>query len=133
MDRLSYPVDCPQNFRIARRLHQLDAAMRRPDLGERAAVNARIRFFETAIRAGVHSDTELNALADLFERSGSKTWLSERSYNCVFEDGEISDKAVIGLVRMADQDPSFEQALIDAGYKYCLPDWRAFAAKAVAA
>lgn len=132
MGTLNIPTSHPSNLGIARRLARLDRAMRRPNLGERAAIQSRVRFFETAISAGIRSDTSLNGLGDLVEQKGTKTALSERSYDLVFEDGEISDKVVVRLVHKANQDPSFEQLLIDAGFRNCLADWRVFAAKAAA-
>lgn len=117
----------PVGGAIAGRLAALDAAMRRPGLSESAAVRARVRFFVEAIRSGVQSDTQLNTLGDVAAANGVETLLSERSYNLVFEDGQISDKVVVALVRKADRDKAFEAALVDAGYRNPLVHWRAFA------
>ncbi|THD10076.1 hypothetical protein [Metallibacterium scheffleri] len=124
MDTLSFPASSARNLPIARRLARLDAAMRKPSLRPRAAVNARVRFFVETIRCGVRSDCELNSLGGLVESHGADTLLSERSYNIVFEDGDISNLVVREIVRMADQDPSFEASLIATGHQASLAYWR---------
>ena len=126
MDTLYFPASSPRNLKFARRLARLDAAMRKPGINPRAAVRARVRFFVEAVRCGVESDCQLNALGDQVQRAGTDTQLSERSYNLVFEDGTISDAAVREIVRMADRDRSFETALIMTGHHSSLAKWRSY-------
>ncbi len=133
MDTLVFPASSPRNLPIARRLARLDAAMRKPGLGPRAAVRVRVRFFVEAVRCGVESDCELNSLGDLAQRAGTDTQLSERSYNIVFEDGPLSDAAVREIVRMADRDRSFEAKLIMTGHHSSLAYWRSHQSEGVAA
>jgi len=98
-------------------LADLDAAMRRP-LSDRRAVDARMRFYETAIRE--YAIRRLNSLSEMVRRSQ----LSERSLDVIFEDDRYSMQVIAKIVTLADADPAFCSALVEQEGAGCLAYWR---------
>lgn len=90
----------------ARKLAELDAAMRK-EQGHRAAVAARFRFYEAAIRG--YAIRRLNSLGELVPSSR----LSERSLDVAFEDSRYSDDVVAEIVRAADRDVAFADLIVE--------------------
>jgi len=90
----------------ARKLAELDAAMRQAR-GHRAAVAARFKFYEAAIRS--YAIRRLNSLGDLVPSS----LLSERSLDVAFEDSRYSDDVVAEIVRAADRDQAFASLIVE--------------------
>jgi hypothetical protein len=102
----------------ARLLADLDAAMRQP-LAERRAVDARMRFYETAVRE--FAIRRLNSLGEIAPR---RSRLSERSLDVIFEDDRYSGQVVAKIVILADTDPAFRSALVEQEGEVCLAYWR---------
>lgn len=67
---------------------------------------AGVEFLREGLQRGCLGD--LNELGDLL---GSKSWLSERSYDLLFESGTDTDDFIRHLRTEATADPGFEQQL----------------------
>jgi len=104
------------------RLTQLDAAMRQ-EHPHHAAISARVRFYEAAVR--MYAVRRLNRLGEL----ASLSRLSERSLDLVFEDRRYSRDVLAQIVAIAERDANFRAALIDQEGTAQLAQWRASVAR----
>lgn len=102
----------------AQSLTELDAAMRQ-DQPHRAAVTARVSFYEAAVR--LFALRRLNRLGELAPLSR----LSDRSLDLVFEDRRYSVAVLARIVAIAERDGIFRQALIEQEGSAVLAQWSA--------
>lgn len=105
-------------IRTAGILASLDATMRRNDLSDPRAVNARVRFFTEATEQ--YALARLNRLGELVPRS----MLSDRSLDVVFEDLRYSSDVVRAIVHRSDVDADFRRALVEQMGETVLATWR---------
>jgi hypothetical protein len=98
-------------------LIKLDAQMRRPQCFRRA-VATRVDFVMAAARYRVTS--QLNAVA---EASGKGTTLSERSLDCVFEEGDITDAVIFELLQRIATDSQAKADIEDQYGKASIAIW----------
>lgn len=102
----------------AQRLTELDASMRQ-DHTRRAAIAARVSFYEAAVRLfALRRLDRLGAIASLSRLSG-------RSLDLVFEDRRYSAEVLARIVAIAERDGEFRQALIEQAGTVQLAQWRA--------
>lgn len=107
----------------AEHLSELDKAMRR-DVSRRAAIAARFRFYEQAVR--LYAIRRLNTLGDLVPRSR----LSERSLDVIFEDDRYALDVIKQIVVLDLRDKAFHDALVEQEGAAQLAYWRTRAATA---
>lgn len=103
---------------IARELIKLDAQMRSAKSFGRC-VATRVVFVATA--AKYRAVNRLNAIA---EAAGSNSTLSERSLDCVFEEGDITDAVIHDLLVLMDHNSQLQAEIEDQFGTASITFWR---------